>query len=468
MAAAQTYSIERLMQICEQYLQNQINLTNVFKLLRYSNDLQVKRAKDLCLNFTSKNPAVLANTEGAKELGLNLFQEVVLGVQNPPGVIPPIEITAPDTVGEDFYRLFEQRRTNGDVFFLIDNNQIPAHRALLAGKSKKFIDVIDAAGSKNIVRLSHTLSTDAFMSVLRWVYYADEDIDPLSATQLIEFAKSYNLSVLRKLCEEKVRHNINSTTVLPILNVASLSVLDDNPSLKNELVSNSLDYVVKHLKEIDFSPLHKAAHAMDGASTGDPRASLPGIIAVDILLALQGGNTNFASNTSKKKISKKKSKHMPRPSISSVDESTSHDIDYRSTPPNNIPPPPDLIPHHKPLPSPKNDKVFRTLSSNSVKKGRGIPDYVPPPPGPPSHTPHPPGPPSHTPPPPGPPSHTPPPPGPPSHVPPPPVGPPSHTPPPPNTTAVPPPRFSPPPPLENPPVIPGKKKVPPMVPKKVK
>jgi len=206
MRAAQVYQIERLMQICQQYMQANITLGNIYKLLRCSTELQVKRAKDLALDFSCRNPAVVGNVEGAKELGLELFQEVVMLLQKPTDKIQPIEVTQPNTIVEDFKKLYEQRKQTGDVSFIIDGAEVKAHRALLAGKSKKFVEVVEAAEKTKmgeVVRLPIPLSNEAFLCMLRWAYYGDERIDPMPATALINFSKHFSLTTLRKVSEDK-------------------------------------------------------------------------------------------------------------------------------------------------------------------------------------------------------------------------------------------------------------------------
>eukprot|EP01121_Diplochlamys_sp_Union-15-3_P012477 TRINITY_DN3740_c0_g2_i1.p1 TRINITY_DN3740_c0_g2~~TRINITY_DN3740_c0_g2_i1.p1 ORF type:complete len:352 (-),score=81.54 TRINITY_DN3740_c0_g2_i1:113-1168(-) len=209
----------------------------------------------------------------------------------------------------------------------------------------ELIDGAEETKTGPVIKSSHNLSSDAFQSFLRWTYFSDGDVAPLSATQLIEFSKAFGLSALRKLCEDKVSTNISSHTVLPILNVA-YSAMEDNPSLKQELISSSLDFVAGHLKEIDLSSLQKAANSVSEYTfSNDPLIGLPGRIAVEILLALQSGNTTFTSNGSSSSAPSMKTKKgtlgkaKKKNSIESID---SHEDRQTTVPPVEVPPPPPL------------------------------------------------------------------------------------------------------------------------------
>jgi len=90
--------------------------------------------------------------------------------------------------------------------------------------------------------------------LLAYLYYGNEEIDPISATQLVLLSNEYKITGLGIICEEIVRKSIRIDTVLNILQVAC----DPIQSQKNSILKfQCLDFIVKNFDKLDIEPLRK-------------------------------------------------------------------------------------------------------------------------------------------------------------------------------------------------------------------
>jgi hypothetical protein len=262
------YELERLVQMCERYLQEHFTLDNIYDLLKESHELGVERAKRLCLYYALDHHDQFVAGPRAKELGIELFQEVAIKHASPETkqeVInnrEPRPVTEKDTIIDDFKALYESG-DNTDVVFQIEGKQIKCIRALLANRSSaleslwngdkgtpKKPAVLDEERYKNF-------SAEAFNAMLKYIYYGEENIDPLPATELIGFCKEFGLPDLLNVCEEIIRKGIATNTVLAILAVAY--TMPEKPDLQKELKTNCLEFIVRNLPKIVLEPLYKMA-----------------------------------------------------------------------------------------------------------------------------------------------------------------------------------------------------------------
>lgn len=369
MNAAALYGLTRLLEMSSVFLQSKVTMNNIYELLRIADDLKMKAAKDICLDFALQTPQFIANKDGVKLLGIELFQEAVLLFQNPPERLPPLEINSKETIVIDFAQLFDKREETGDVSFRIHTSNIPCHKAILAAASEPLANLIKATSHPVVVfpEESTKLSPEAFLSLLKWLYFGDDNIEPLEATQLITFSKEYDLPQLKIICEGKIKDGIAPPTVLSILKVVYDPIMEENRALQTELKERCLDFIVTHMKQVNFAPLER----------------LPVQIAVSILQRIQqkwdgvaapGGATPQRTATAPPPT-----RPAPQPQIGggwhrmSGNASAPPPIDPSSLPPmpkakmpapppTATPPPPNTLPQHPPEPL-KN-------SSGKGKKGK--------------------------------------------------------------------------------------------------
>jgi hypothetical protein len=298
--AAVVYELERLAQLCERYLQEHLTLDEAYTLLKESHDLNIERAKKIVFYYALDHYTQFIANARAKELGIDLFQELSIKNVDPESkqIIESLkvlrEITEKDTIIEDFRKLYETS-DNSDVTFLIENKHIKCHRAILADASSSFEPLWEGDKIRKPIPLDEkkfpTFSAEAFHAMLKFIYFSDEKIDPLPATELIIFAKEFNLPKLLRVCEDIIRRGIAVNTVLAILHVSY--TMSDKPDLRKELKTNCLEFLVTHLDQVKLDPLAK----MDAR------------IAADILLAVQmeiGNRWKIDASVSSKITSKEK------------------------------------------------------------------------------------------------------------------------------------------------------------------
>mmetsp|Transcript_8105 Transcript_8105/g.34094 ORF Transcript_8105/g.34094 Transcript_8105/m.34094 type:complete len:566 (+) Transcript_8105:285-1982(+) len=252
-AASRQFKLARLSYLCERWLREHMTIESVFHLLKAATDLNETRVKGFCMQFALQHyNDFISNKDGIYILGIELFQEVVAAFQtNPP---PPEEITpdkAPqDTLLEDFKKMYNQMPFS-DVALTIDGETIRCHKAILGAHSDAFATYLFKEGGAQQEKITAT----TFKSMLKFLYYGDDNIDPLPACELVEFSRRYKLHSLLRICEDKIRNSINKSTVLEILNVAHMPADTGKADLVDELKSKAYPFLLENFTQVDLSPI---------------------------------------------------------------------------------------------------------------------------------------------------------------------------------------------------------------------
>lgn len=108
-----------------------------------------------------------------------------------------------------------------DVCFLVEGMRVHAHRAVLAARSDHFRALFasgmrDAAGGECEVELEG-ISHAAFSWLLRFLYTNNVDVSPSDAVELYSIADMFTVSVLKDLCEARVRKGLTIPTAAELL-----------------------------------------------------------------------------------------------------------------------------------------------------------------------------------------------------------------------------------------------------------
>ena len=274
--AAHHYQMERLSQLCEAHLQANLSLDNLWDVLSLAHTQKVERAKTLCMEFAyTHHDAVLGDPRFRKlEVDLIVDEAQLYSkyrAQLEGGWRPPaVEVTAPSTMVEDFKQLYDSM-TGADHTVVVEKQPIRCHKAILGHASPTLMEFADAKDKEPLPKEFKSVSANTFSALLRYLYYGNTDIEPMAATQLISFAKQLGLTTLVDICEAKIRHGIDNSTCLSILEVAYHPILKDRDELQKELKTNCRSYFIDHIREIDVAPLK----SMDAA------------IGADLLLSVQ-------------------------------------------------------------------------------------------------------------------------------------------------------------------------------------
>ena len=276
--AAKIFKLSRLSFLCEDFFQQNLTLTNIFAVLVAAHRLNEPTVKSFCKFFAIEHfNEVVTNTEGLHVLGIDLFQEVVTAYLTfqATGSLSKVQLGDPPecTVLRDLERMYKMMPYS-DFKFVIEGEEHPCHKAVLGGVSEKFKQVMTTGPSGGMSL--NGISSEAFKSMLKFVYYGYDNIEPLPACELVGFARNYDLHSLVTLCEDKIRNSIEKTTVLGILEVAYAPEMAQKQELVEELKSKTFPFVAENLSSIDLSTLRTRMNAKSVH------------IAADLLVYLQG------------------------------------------------------------------------------------------------------------------------------------------------------------------------------------
>lgn len=271
------YGLKRLAQMCEHHLQTNLNMQNIFELIRFADAEKVTTAKKICLEFAIANNKDFIIDSRVESLAIGLFQEIIISKERAFATEnwapEKFTVTEESTLRRDFKKIYDDMPL-ADAVFEVEGQKIKCHRAILSHVSAKLENVMETA-KKEPFKLPEkewkSFSSEAFGALLRFMYYYETDIKPLPATQLINFAKDFGVAHLADVCENKIRSGIAKNTVLSIMEVAYHPLMDDKPELQKELRINCSRFFVENIKDIDLEPLK------------DMKAE----VGTDLLLAMQ-------------------------------------------------------------------------------------------------------------------------------------------------------------------------------------
>lgn len=270
-AAARHFKLNRLGYLCERWLREHLCMENVFHLLKGAVDQHETHVKAFCLQYALDNyTQFIANNDGIRILGIDLFQEVVKAFTDrppPPEEIPP-ERAPPDTLLQDFKKMYDLM-PYADVTFNVSGVQIKCHKAILCAHSADFVPLVNNAPPTGVD--FNSLSPEAFKNMLKFIYYGDDEIDPHPATELVGFSKQFKLHSLLRICEDKCRTSVSCETVLDILQTTYIPEMEEKKELVKELHKKTFPFILANLTDIDLTPIRKMT----------PN------IAIDILMQIQ-------------------------------------------------------------------------------------------------------------------------------------------------------------------------------------
>jgi len=283
MRAAAVYKIPRLMQMNERYLQENLTMKNIFALLKFSDSMNVSDAKDICIEFALTN-ADFFTSSTAENLGFKLYQEVTAlllkaHTGGAPKELKKRDVTSEDTIVSDFKAMYHGADSTGDVTFVINGEDVKAHRSVLADQSGELAALVrptedDKDWTKKIALDTKysRITSGAFHSMLKFFYYAERSVPMTYATELVSFAKDYRLDGFYRVLEKTIGGQaVTVDTVLNVLDVAYHPLMDENPQLQKSLKEEGLNFIVAHIDKVNFEPL----------------ITMPPVIATHVLQSLQ-------------------------------------------------------------------------------------------------------------------------------------------------------------------------------------
>jgi len=264
-ASTKYEGLDRLSFICQRHLKKTLDMKNVHLLLKTCEDLDLKAFKEFVVHFAvSHYNEFVSNKQGVKDIGINIFQEVVALQQEQLKPLPE-EKEPEDTFLENFKALYDSVKQSDISFVMTEPNSMGISGTFLRGH--KAIIVARASGLQALVNQPLTevskslsgvivkgVSPEGFEAVLKWIYYNQTQISTLIACELISFCQQNSLFALQKVCIENIKNNIKVDTVLTILDVSYLK--EGMPSWYIEemdaLRPKCIEFAANRVKEIEF------------------------------------------------------------------------------------------------------------------------------------------------------------------------------------------------------------------------
>uniref|UniRef100_A0A673IBP3 Leucine-zipper-like transcriptional regulator 1 n=1 Tax=Sinocyclocheilus rhinocerous TaxID=307959 RepID=A0A673IBP3_9TELE len=227
---ALSFKLSRLEQLCVQYIEASVDLQNVLSVCENANKLQLDQLKEHCLNFVVKeshfNQVIM--TKEFEHLSTPLIVEIVRRKQQPP---PRVYSDQPVDIGTSLVQDMKACLEGAghefcDIILLLDGHPRPAHKAILAARSSyfeaMFRSFMPEDGQVNISIGEMVPSTQAFESMLRYIYYGDVNMPPEDSLYLFAAPYYYGFSNnrLQAYCKQNLEMNVTVENVLQILEAA--------------------------------------------------------------------------------------------------------------------------------------------------------------------------------------------------------------------------------------------------------
>lgn len=279
-ACSSALGMDEIVWLVEHKVREILNDESVHKILRKAADRKLEGVRNFTTQYAFAHwQAFVGSTTGAKDLGMELFQEVSAKREGGDKPDYPEGPQPENTIMADYKKLYEDM-TFPDLTIEVGGEKLPCHRAVLAMYSDALaarfraqlkpgqhatIKMIDD-GNKADVK-----SASAVISLLRFVYYGENKMDPIDACDMIHKVNSvYKLATFQLLCEHTVVNNINSRSVIPIVGITYIKGFDSKQHVQ-ALRKQALDFVIQNFATTDLGAL----------------ASMPPEIRTDLLITLQ-------------------------------------------------------------------------------------------------------------------------------------------------------------------------------------
>jgi len=202
--------------------------------------------------FAYDNYNHFITNKDAKELGVDLFQDVVTGYATRSATPVSPEPEPKDTMLEDFRSIYEKMIFPDGTALCAKGERLGFHKALLASHSDAFASMFRDKDNPEQGWDFKRLTSDAFRAMQRNLYYGEQDIAPLLACELVAFGRDHDLNDLVRHSKVILQHNVNRETCMEILKKCCLPHLADS---YKDVTQNAIDFAATHLPQLDLTEL---------------------------------------------------------------------------------------------------------------------------------------------------------------------------------------------------------------------
>jgi len=144
-----------------------------------------------------------------------------------------------------------------DVVFVIGDDKIFANRCILANQSPVFRAMLFGkmaeANQKEIIIKDPHIRSDAFLSLLEYLYTGNVRIDLKNVLYLLYLAKLYDIDFLRKKARELVKEVVSDDDVMSVWDSAIALGEEEIEKGCEEIVSQNTEKILKMLNPKNLS-----------------------------------------------------------------------------------------------------------------------------------------------------------------------------------------------------------------------
>lgn len=256
------FNMERLEQLCVNYLEATINHANVLEALRNAVHLKLFFIVEFCLSFVVKenNYNLIVMSQEFETLDRPLMVEIIRRRQMPQAKsfskyeYGSVTGTSLEQDMEAFLKSVGQEFC--DITLMLNDMPIPAHKAVLAARCSYFEALFRSfmpVNNRVNIQIGNMIpSLESFRSLLRYIYYADILMPPEDSLYLFTAPVFYGFTNnrLQAFCKQNLEMNITFENVIEILEAADRMQATD-------MKKHALNLIVHHLGKVARLPKFK-------------------------------------------------------------------------------------------------------------------------------------------------------------------------------------------------------------------
>lgn len=253
---AQQFTIPRLESLCMQYLEFKIAKSSVLEALFNSDKLCLQSIKDYCLNYIVKEDQFydIVMSPEFETLDKPLIVEVIRKKLNPSKHLADIKFdkSVGTTLEHDMAVFLKSTgKEFCDINLVLDNDVIPAHKAVLAARCAYFQAMFRSFNpADNIVNIQIgdvKPSLESFNSLLRYIYYGETKMPTEDSLYLFQAPCFYGFTNnrLQAYCKHNLENNINYENVLQILEASDKMNVPDIKNYALRLIVHDFSLVAR-------------------------------------------------------------------------------------------------------------------------------------------------------------------------------------------------------------------------------
>jgi sugar lactone lactonase YvrE len=172
------------------------------------------------------------------------------------GVTPLMIVSLPPLPQSSFasdiqHHLFESGSFH-DLCFVVEQERVPAHRALLSARCEYFRSMFGAGyqeGDSTEIPIEGT-SSAAFKALLRYLYTDNMEVDDAVLYDLAKLSDQYRVERLHSHCTRQLFKGITAQNAIMRLVQAHTAGRGERPIWANKLKSTTMSYVTRNFEEI--------------------------------------------------------------------------------------------------------------------------------------------------------------------------------------------------------------------------